>query len=70
MKNQNPWNTCWSFADIASSETSILNSLGMTTAQYRDKFGEDLNLSERIPTGGGEAAICPEDGYLLLDIAK
>ena len=28
------------------------------------------NLSERIPTSGGEAAICPEDGYLLLDIAK
>jgi hypothetical protein len=28
------------------------------------------NLSERIPTNGGEAAICPEDGYLLLDIAK
>ena len=47
VKNQNPWNTCWSFADIASSETSILNSLGMTTEQYRDKFGEDLNLSEK-----------------------
>ena len=28
------------------------------------------NLSERIPTSGGVAAICPEDGYLLLDIAK
>ena len=27
-------------------------------------------LSERIPTGGGQAAICPEDGYLLLDIAR
>ena len=47
VKNQTPWNTCWSFADIASSETSILNSLGMTTEQYRDKFGEDLNLSEK-----------------------
>ena len=47
VKSQNPWNTCWSFADIAASETSILNSLGMTTEQYRDKFGEDLNLSEK-----------------------
>ncbi len=28
------------------------------------------SLSERIPTNGGEAAICPEDGYLLLDVAK
>lgn len=47
MKSQKPWNTCWSFADIAASETSILNSLGMTTEQYRDKFGEDMNLSEK-----------------------
>ena len=27
-------------------------------------------LTEWIPTGGGQAAICPEDGYLLLDIAR
>ena len=47
VKSQNPWNTCWSFADIAASETSILNDLGMTTEQYRDKFGEDMNLSEK-----------------------
>jgi len=26
------------------------------------------DLSRKIPTIGGEAAICPEDGYLLLDI--
>ena len=47
VKSQDPWNTCWSFADIAASETSILNDLGMTAEQYRDKFGEDLNLSEK-----------------------
>ena len=28
------------------------------------------DLSERIPVAGGEAAICPEDGYILMDIAK
>ena len=27
-------------------------------------------LTEWIPTVGGQAAICPEDGYLLLDIAR
>ena len=50
VKSQNPWNTCWSFADIAASETSILSALGMTTEQYRNKFGEDLNLSEIVVT--------------------
>jgi len=47
VKDQTPWSTCWSFADIAASETSILNALGMTTDEYREAFGEDLNLSER-----------------------
>ena len=47
VRNQTPWSTCWSFADIAASETSILNSLGMTAEQYREKFGEDLDLSEK-----------------------
>ena len=30
VKNQSPWGTCWSFATMAASETSILSSLGMT----------------------------------------
>ncbi len=28
------------------------------------------NLTERIPVAEGEAAIYPEDGYLLMDIAQ
>ena len=36
VKNQNPWSTCWSFADIAASETSILNTLGMTAEPMED----------------------------------
>lgn len=35
-----------------------------------DEVEKAHDLSERIPTSGGEAAICPEDGYLLLDIAR
>ncbi len=27
------------------------------------------NLSEKVPAPGGEAAVCPEDGYMLLDVA-
>ncbi|MBX9035203.1 lectin like domain-containing protein [Gordonibacter massiliensis (ex Traore et al. 2017)] len=31
VKLQNPWGTCWSFAAIAASETSIMSELGITT---------------------------------------
>ena len=47
VKSQNPWGTCWSFATVASSETSILNSLGMTADSYREQYGEDMDLSEK-----------------------
>lgn len=47
VKSQAPWGTCWSFATVAASETSILNSLGMTTESYRETYGEDLDLSEK-----------------------
>ena len=38
IKSQNPWGTCWSFATIAASETSILNSLGLTAEEYKEKY--------------------------------
>ena len=47
VRDQTPWGTCWSFADIAASETSILNTLGMTAEEYREKYGEDMDLSEK-----------------------
>ncbi|MBO4394713.1 MAG: hypothetical protein J5800_10265 [Spirochaetales bacterium] len=47
VKSQDPWGTCWSFATIAASETSILNSLGMTVDTYRETFGEEMDLSEK-----------------------
>ena len=47
VKNQSPWGTCWSFATIAASETSLLNSLGMTAEEYKAKYGSDLDLSEK-----------------------
>ncbi|RDB63314.1 hypothetical protein C1878_05505 [Gordonibacter sp. 28C] len=32
VKLQNPWGTCWGFAAIAASETSIMSELGVTAA--------------------------------------
>ena len=39
VKLQNPWGTCWGFAAIAASETSILSSMGKTY----DETGLDLS---------------------------
>ena len=47
VKNQDPWGTCWSFATMAASETSLLNSLGMTAEEYKEKYGVDMDLSEK-----------------------
>ena len=47
VKNQSPWGTCWSFATMAASETSILSSLGMTAEEYSAKYGEVMDLSEK-----------------------
>lgn len=41
VKPQNPWGSCWGFASIAASETSILSELGTTYDQM------PLDLSER-----------------------
>lgn len=40
VKTQMPWGTCWGFAAIAASETSILSELGCTYDEY------PLDLSE------------------------
>ena len=47
VKNQSPWGTCWSFATMAASETSLLNTLGMTAEEYKAKYGSDMDLSEK-----------------------
>ena len=47
VKNQSPWGTCWSFATMAASEVSLLNTLGMTAEEYKAKYGKDMDLSEK-----------------------
>ena len=47
VKDQSPWTTCWSFGTIAASETSILNSMHMTAEEYKEAYGEEMDLSEK-----------------------
>ena len=47
VKSQSPWGTCWSFATMAASESSLLNTLEMTAEEYKAKYGADMDLSEK-----------------------
>lgn len=47
IRDQGDWGNCWSFASIAACETSQLSSLGLTTEEYYDIYGFDMDLSER-----------------------
>ncbi|MBQ4511913.1 MAG: hypothetical protein II969_02895 [Anaerolineaceae bacterium] len=47
VKDQSPWGTCWTFATAGASEASILSSLGLTCEEYAEKYGEEMDLSEK-----------------------
>lgn len=47
VKEQAPWNTCWSFGGIAAAEISILSTLGMTCEDYEKAAGKPFDLSEK-----------------------
>ena len=47
VKSQGPWGNCWSFGSMAASETSLLNTLGMTAEEYESKYGAPMDLSEK-----------------------
>lgn len=46
-KSQENWGTCWAFSTVGASEISILSGLGLTAAEYAEKYGEEMDLSER-----------------------
>lgn len=47
VRSQAPWGTCWAFASMAASESSILSEMSLTVDAYKEKNGEELDLSER-----------------------
>ncbi|MBQ9009517.1 MAG: hypothetical protein IJ088_09335 [Clostridia bacterium] len=63
VKSQAPWGACWSFATMGASEISILNSLGMTAEEYLEKYGEELDLSEKHLAWFTTLALPAADAY-------
>ena len=62
VKLQNPWTSCWSFAVIAASETSILYENGITSEEYKEANGrKELNLSEKALAWFSSHAITKAD---------
>lgn len=47
VKSQAPWGTCWTFGTSAACESSLLSMMGVTADGYREKYGVDMDLSER-----------------------
>ena len=47
VRQQVPWGTCWTFGTSAACETSLLSMMGLTAEGYREKYGVEMNLSER-----------------------
>ncbi len=51
VKSQSPWGTCWTFGTSAACETSLLSMLGLTAEEYLEKYGVEMDISERHPAG-------------------
>lgn len=47
VRNQGNWGTCWGFASVAASETSILSELEMSTSEFLKQYDMEMNLSEK-----------------------
>lgn len=62
VKLQNPWTSCWSFAVVAASETSLLYENGVTNEEYKAaNGGKELNLSEKALAWFSSHAITKAD---------
>lgn len=60
VKYQNPYGSCWGFSGIAAAETTILYQLGMTNEEYKQKYGHELDLSEKALAYYGRTVLTEE----------
>ncbi len=63
VKNQRPFGTCWSFATVSASETSILNDMGLNQEEYEARYGEKMDLSEKHLAWFAARALPEIDAY-------
>lgn len=63
VKNQEPWGTCWAFATMAASESSILSDLHLSVEEYAQQYGQEMDLSERHLCWFGVNALPAADDY-------
>ena len=63
VKSQAPWSSCWSFGTMAASETSLLNTLGLTAEEYESKYGAPMDLSEKHLAWFSKTALPDADAY-------
>lgn len=63
VRSQENWGTCWGFAIIGASEISILSELGLTTEQYAEKAGKEMNLSEKHLAWFGNSHLPALEGF-------
>ena len=47
VRSQGNWGTCWGFAASSASEISVLSEMGITSADFTENYGQELDLSEK-----------------------
>ncbi len=79
IKTQSPWGSCWAFGASAAAESSILSEMGLTSDEYNNKYGRELDLSEKhlawwayhsVPKKSEDATQAGEGVYIFRENPK